>query len=122
MVAAHRRLALLCAVLATGALGVPAATAQTIPSPESLPPVSQSPQVDPPDVTDDAPPLEPEDEPSDREGGGSDAGDTTRTTSTEAGPDQLPDTGFDAWAVGLLGATVLLSGLGLRLKTAPERF
>ena len=35
---------------------------------------------------------------------------------------QLPNTGLDARVLMLLGAALLLGGLGLRLRSAPERF
>jgi hypothetical protein len=33
-------------------------------------------------------------------------------------PAELPFTGFPAWAIALIGATMLLSGLALRKATA----
>jgi LPXTG-motif cell wall-anchored protein len=41
---------------------------------------------------------------------------------TSAAAGQLPDTGLDAGVLLLLGAALLLGGLGLRLRSAPERF
>jgi hypothetical protein len=35
---------------------------------------------------------------------------------------QLPDTGLDARQLALAGGALLILGLGLRLRTAPERF
>jgi LPXTG-motif cell wall-anchored protein len=53
---------------------------------------------------------------------------TTSTTTTATPPTtssrarQLPETGLDARGLVLLGAALLLGGLGLRLRSAPERF
>lgn len=82
-----------------------------------------------PDALGDAPPLvgappvapaEPEDGGTD-EGAGQGNGDgTDRTPPAESG--ELPDTGLDAWVVALLGLGLVVSGLGLRLRSIDERF
>lgn len=41
-------------------------------------------------------------------------------TPAEAG--ELPRTGADAWLVALLGTGLLVTGVGLRLRTADDRF
>lgn len=93
-------------------LGVPAAGAQTMPGAEDLPPVSELPQVEEPATEDPAPDPTPAEEPEP-------AGDPS---SERPRADELPNTGSDARVVALLGVTVLLTGVGLRLRTAPEHF
>lgn len=100
----RRRLPALLAALLVAGVCVPAAGAQTVPAPEDLPPVSEQPQVEEPTPA----PEEPQ-EPEPR-----------RRPTPEA--DRLPNTGSDARVVALLGATLILTGVGLRLRTAPEHF
>ena len=112
--------ALLAAILVAGVV-VPAAAAQTMPAPESLPPVTELPQVeDPPDQPAEDPPDEPAEEPPASEQEGED--EPTGASGDEARAGELPNTGSDARIVALLGAMVLLCGVGLRLRTAPEHF
>lgn len=104
----RRLLALLAAALVAG-VAAPGAPAQTMPSPEELPPVSELPQTEEPA---EQPPAEEEPPAPDPEPSGD--------PNPEAR--ELPNTGSDARMVALLGATVLLTGVGLRLRTAPEHF
>lgn len=62
------------------------------------------------------PPVAPAPE---REPGGRDDDPAARAPA-ETG--ELPDTGADARTLALLGAGLLLSGVGLRLRTTDERF
>jgi LPXTG-motif cell wall-anchored protein len=110
-VPARRRLVAPLVALLVAGLGVPAAGAQELPSPEDLPPVSELPQAEDPPAEEPAP-TEPAPEPEAPAGSGQER--------PEAG--ELPNTGSDARVVALLGATVLLTGVGLRLRTAPEHF
>ena len=43
-------------------------------------------------------------------------------TRAAPGPTTLPNTGADARVLGLTGIALLLLGIGLRLRTADERF
>jgi LPXTG-motif cell wall-anchored protein len=50
-------------------------------------------------------------------------GSTKKTPSqSHAGSNQLPNTGLDGRLFGLLGLSLLVSGIGLRMRTADERF
>jgi LPXTG-motif cell wall-anchored protein len=54
---------------------------------------------------------------------GSSSGGTTTTPAAPATPTQgLPNTGADVRLLVLAGGALLLIGLGLRLRSAPERF
>jgi LPXTG-motif cell wall-anchored protein len=104
-VPARRLLVVPLVAALVGGFGVAGAGAQELPSPEDLPPVSELPQTEEPPAEEpgaEQPPEEPAPE------------------SPQAS--ELPNTGSDARVVALLGATVLLTGVGLRLRTAPERF
>lgn len=72
--------------------------------------VAQQPEEAPPLVP--APPVAPEPAPQ--------PDDEEPTAPAQTG--QLPDTGADARLVAVLGAGLLLSGIGLRLRTTDERF
>jgi hypothetical protein len=52
-------------------------------------------------------------------GGGPDG---AATPAAPAQSGRLPRTGADAWLVGLLGSGLLVTGVGLRLRTADDRF
>ncbi|MBI5103626.1 MAG: LPXTG cell wall anchor domain-containing protein [Solirubrobacterales bacterium] len=47
---------------------------------------------------------------------------TPAATTPSAAGSQLPNTGADARALALIGLVMLLFGVGLRLRTQPERF
>ena len=104
----RRHLAVPLVAVLMGGFGVPGASAQEVPAPEDLPPVSELPQAEEPQPEEPAPQEDPE----------APAG--PEREAPEAG--ELPNTGSDARVVALLGATVLLTGVGLRLRTAPEYF
>lgn len=59
-------------------------------------------------------------------GSGSESGtagtSTTGTTTSSAAAPTLPNTGLDTRVLLLAGAVVLLVGVGLRMRNAPERF
>jgi LPXTG-motif cell wall-anchored protein len=57
--------------------------------------------------------------PTPQDDGGSGNGSTTPTPRSSAG---LPKTGSDARVLALTGLTLLLAGIGVRLRTIPERF
>jgi LPXTG-motif cell wall-anchored protein len=107
---ACRRIAALLVVACLGVAGpvtvVHAQTSTTAQGGEDLQPLTPTPQG---------------------EDGGS-PGPGTSTTPSAGGsaakppPTTLPDTGVDARLLLLAGATLLVSGLGLRLRFAPERF
>lgn len=105
----RRTLALLAATLLAGGAAPAVAPAQTVPAPEELPPLQQLPDSDEP-----APEPPPAEEPQEHHASGS-SSDRPRAT-------ELADTGSDPRVVALLGFTALLTGVGLRLRTAPERF
>lgn len=109
MPVSRRTLALLAATLLAGGAAPAVAPAQTVPAPEELPPLQQLPDSDEP-----APEPPPAEEPQEHHASGS-SSDRPRAT-------ELADTGSDPRVVALLGFTALLTGVGLRLRTAPERF
>lgn len=47
---------------------------------------------------------------------------TTGTTTSSAAAPTLPNTGLDTRVLLLAGAVLLLVGVGLRMRNAPERF
>ena len=47
---------------------------------------------------------------------------TTTPSTTTPSTSQLPDTGLDARLFALLGLALLVSGIGLRMRTADEYF
>jgi LPXTG-motif cell wall-anchored protein len=47
---------------------------------------------------------------------------TTTSPSSPAATGQLPNTGLDARVLVLAGVVLVLAGVGLRLRNAPERF
>jgi LPXTG-motif cell wall-anchored protein len=109
-----RRLLLLlvAAVLAVAAPPAGTAFAQTTPgSTTELDPLSQTPQV--PAGEDDSAGSGDSSSGSGSGSGSSSAAQTARN---------LPNTGSDARVLGLAGLALLLVGLGLRLRTTPERF
>ena len=114
---ARRRSTLLAmlAALAAG-LAAPAAHGQEIPSPETLPPLTERPQAEEPAPEEPAPEEPAPEEPAPEEPAGEEPAPAAPRAS------ELPNTGSDARVVALLGAIVLLTGLGLRLRTAPEHF
>lgn len=61
--------------------------------------------------------------PSGGSGSGSAGTSASRTSTTPAATGaSLPNTGVDARVLVVLGTVLLLTGLGLRLRSAPERF
>ena len=76
---------------------------------------------------DDLEPLSPSPQTSDSpSGSGSTSGtpgtSTTGTTTSSATASTLPNTGLDTRVLLLAGAVLLLVGVGLRMRNAPERF
>jgi LPXTG-motif cell wall-anchored protein len=55
-------------------------------------------------------------------GGGTDGTSATGTTTSSTAAATLPDTGLDTRVLMLAGAVLLLVGVGLRMRNAPERF
>jgi hypothetical protein len=109
-------------VLALLALGAPAAApAQDV---TDLPPVTSVPQSAPEPAPEPEPDPEPEPEPEPRPAPrpGADDGEAADRPSAREAPRALADTGLDPAGLVLLGGASVLVGLGLRLRTAPERF
>ncbi len=79
---------------------------------DNLEPLSPSPQTSGSDT------------PSSSSGSRSGTGDTssTGTTTSSATAPTLPNTGLDTRVLLLAGAVLLLVGVGLRMRNAPERF
>jgi hypothetical protein len=99
------RLNALLVVAALAAGGVPAAaSAQTVPDPSSVPQLT-------PETTDPAPAPAP-----------AKSAPKAAKAPEQALPSALPNTGMDGRILGGLGLGLVLCGVGLRLRTARERF
>lgn len=97
----------------------PATLAQAAPSLDSVAPLTQEPQTDDPAPEPDPEPApEPEPEPAPRDDLEPDVRDAPRESSQA----ELAETGADARVVLGIGLAMLLCGVGLRLRTIPERF
>ncbi len=110
MPVSRRTLALLAATLLAGGAAPAVAPAQTVPAPEELPPLQQLPDTEEPASPEPQPAEERQEQPA------------SGSSSERPRATELADTGSDPRVVALLGFTALLTGVGLRLRTAPERF
>ena len=105
---------ILAPVAATAALlwaGAPAALAQTSTTPGG-PSLSQAPPVS----------LKHSKKPSHKSSSASTTANKKKSPSSPARSTRLPNTGYDVWAVALLGAGLIAAGVGLRLRVRDVRW